>query len=57
MFIRANFIELAGIRHHLTIMTFLTFLVLLLLAVFVLWNIWGALRGLGETDDDDTWGD
>ncbi len=36
---------------------FWTFLLLLLMAAFVLWNSWKALRNLGETSDDDTWGD
>ncbi len=44
-------------RHQMIQVTFLSFIVFLLLAVFVLWSIWGALRGLGETDEDDTWGD
>ena len=38
-------------------MTFWHFFIFLLLAVFVLWNVWMVLREIGETSDDDKWGD
>lgn len=49
--------ELAPVHHHIAVMTFLSFIVFLLLAMFVLWSIWDAMRDIGETSDDDTWGD
>ena len=42
---------------HLRRIMFWPFLLFLLLAAFVLWNIWMALRDLGETGEDDGWGD
>lgn len=44
-------------RDHMNGMTFLMFILFLLLGVFVLWNIWNALRDLGDTSEDDRWGD
>ena len=38
-------------------MTFISFVIFLALAAFVLWNIWIVMRSIGETGQDDSWGD